>query len=63
MRNPARILIVDDNLQNLELMHAYLEDIPCRIVTATDGEEAVRFIEQNTPDLILLDVVIVKWLR
>ena len=53
----ASILIVDDNLQNLELMHAYLEDLPCRIATATDGEEAVRFIERNAPDLILLDVM------
>jgi len=53
----ATILIVDDNLQNLELMHAYLEDLPCRLSTATDGEEAVRLIEQQTPDLILLDVM------
>ena len=53
----ASILIVDDNLQNLELMHAYLEDLPCRLATATDGEEAVRRIEQDAPDLILLDVM------
>jgi CheY-like chemotaxis protein len=53
----ASILIVDDNLQNLELMHAYLEDLPCSIRTATDGLEAVEQIEQDPPDLILLDVM------
>ncbi|MBT8485053.1 MAG: DUF2064 domain-containing protein [Phycisphaerales bacterium] len=51
------ILIVDDNAQNLELMHAYLEELPCRIVTATDGIEAVSAIEKDPPDLVLLDVM------
>jgi two-component system, OmpR family, alkaline phosphatase synthesis response regulator PhoP len=53
----ASILLVDDNLQNLELMHAYLEDLPCEIRTASDGVEAAAMIEQQCPDLILLDVM------
>ncbi len=53
----ASILLVDDNLQNLELMQAYLEDLPCRISTATDGLAAVEIIEREAPDLILLDVM------
>lgn len=53
----ANILLVDDNLQNLELMQAYLESLPSRLRTARDGVEAVRMIEQEIPDLVLLDVM------
>jgi CheY-like chemotaxis protein/glycosyltransferase A (GT-A) superfamily protein (DUF2064 family) len=51
------ILLVDDNLQNLELMQAYLEALPCRIRTAADGVEAVEAIDDECPDLVLLDVM------
>lgn len=54
------ILIVDDNEQNVELLQAYLEVLPCQIRTAHDGLEAIEFVEdpeQPTPDLILLDVM------
>ena len=53
----ASILLVDDNLQNLELMQAYLESLPCRIRTARDGVEAVAMVDQECPDLVLLDVM------
>jgi CheY-like chemotaxis protein len=53
----ATVLLVDDNAQNLELMQAYLEALPCRIVTASDGEEAARIIDARCPDLVLLDVM------
>jgi len=53
----ATVLLVDDNLQNLELMQAYLEDLPCRITTATDGIDAIELIERDQPDLVLLDVM------
>ena len=38
-------------------MQAYLEELPCRLHTATDGVEAVERLERNPPDLILLDVM------
>lgn len=53
----STILLVDDNLQNLELMQAYLEGLPCRLLSATDGTEAVTIIDRDTPDLVLLDVM------
>ncbi|MHC4946646.1 MAG: response regulator [Planctomycetota bacterium] len=53
----ASVLLVDDNLQNLELMQAYLESLPCRLLTATDGVEAFEIIERDCPDLLLLDVM------
>jgi two-component system alkaline phosphatase synthesis response regulator PhoP len=53
----ASIMLVDDNVQNLELMQAYLEELPCRLHTAADGVEAVERLEHDPPDLILLDVM------
>jgi CheY-like chemotaxis protein len=53
----STVLIVDDNQQNRELLQAYLEVLPCRIITAGDGIEALGLIEQSLPDLILLDVM------
>ncbi len=53
----ATILLVDDNVQNLELMQAYLEGLPCRIATARDGVEAHDLITRDPPDLVLLDVM------
>jgi two-component system, OmpR family, alkaline phosphatase synthesis response regulator PhoP len=57
------ILVVDDNQQNVELIQAYLDDLPCTVLTAYDGLEAIDLIEdadQPTPDLILLDVMMPK---
>jgi two-component system cell cycle response regulator len=51
------VLIVDDNPQNLELIQAYMESLPCRIVVAQDGAEAMMRIESDRPDLVLLDVM------
>lgn len=54
------ILVVDDNLQNLELVLAYLEDIECETASATDGYEALKIIKKRIPDLVLLDVMMPK---
>ena len=51
------VLVVDDNQQNLELLQAYLEDVDCRTIPASDGNEALEIIAKNPPDLILLDVM------
>ena len=42
----STILVVDDNAQNVELLQAYLEALPCQILTAADGIEAMRLIEK-----------------
>lgn len=56
----STLLLVDDNEQNVELLQAYLEALPCKTLTAYDGEQAMAIIEddnQPTPDLVLLDVM------
>jgi two-component system, OmpR family, alkaline phosphatase synthesis response regulator PhoP len=54
------VLVVDDNQQNRELLLAYLEDLDCRAVPATDGLDALKIIADDPPDLILLDVMMPK---
>jgi CheY-like chemotaxis protein len=56
----AVILVVDDNRENLELLEAYLEDIDCRTIPATDGPEALEIVKKDKPDLILLDIMMPK---
>jgi two-component system alkaline phosphatase synthesis response regulator PhoP len=53
----SRVLVVDDNLQNLELLVAYLDSLPCEVSTAADGIEALEKVQQVRPDLILLDIM------
>src|SRR5438552_16616357 len=53
----STVLIVDDNAQNVELLQAFLESLPAKIVTAVDGVDALEKVEQYNPDLILLDIM------
>jgi len=54
------VLVVDDNIPNLELLQAYLEDMDCQTIPAYDGLEALEIIAKQPPDLILLDVMMPK---
>src|SRR6204780_863882 len=53
----STVLIVDDNPQNVELLQAFLESLPVKLVTAADGGEALEKVAAHKPDLILLDIM------
>lgn len=53
----STVLIVDDNAQNIELLQAFLESLPVKIVTAVDGVDALQKVTEHNPDLILLDIM------
>src|SRR5690349_1233019 len=53
----ARILIVDDHEDNIELLRARLEARGYVIDSAMDGEQALACVAKTAPDLILLDVM------
>ena len=56
--NPSKVLIVDDNVQNRELLVAYIEEIPhIRTREAANGIEALTRVAEDPPDLIVLDVM------
>jgi len=50
------ILIVDDERICLELLKRTLADSNYIISTASNGEEALKMVEKNRPDLVLLDI-------
>jgi signal transduction histidine kinase/DNA-binding response OmpR family regulator/HPt (histidine-containing phosphotransfer) domain-containing protein len=49
------ILVVEDNLTNQELLVAMLKLFGCRADVASNGEEAVAAVSQNTYDLVFMD--------
>ena len=55
------VLLADDNPQHLELLQVYMEDLPeVRVVTATNGLEALTKVAEVSPDVILLDIMMPK---
>jgi putative two-component system response regulator len=53
----GKILLVDDEPANLKLLEAILKSKGYRIVTATNGQEALQRVAEERPDVILLDVM------
>jgi two-component system alkaline phosphatase synthesis response regulator PhoP len=56
-KGPPKILIADDNPQNVELLEAYLAEVECVTETAVDGEDTLLKVDSFRPDLLLLDVM------
>ncbi|MEV0623770.1 response regulator transcription factor [Nonomuraea sp. NPDC050404] len=54
----ARLLVVDDEPNIRELFSASLRMAGFEVLTAADGQEALRVAEESTPDLVMLDVML-----
>jgi two-component system cell cycle response regulator len=55
------VLLVEDNAQYLELLEVYMEDLPnVRVITARNGLEAMDQVALESPDLVLLDIMMPK---
>lgn len=51
------ILVVDDEPQIVRLVRSYLEKAGFRVVTASDGEQAIYVARHEKPDLAVLDIL------
>jgi adenylate cyclase len=60
LRDPPRILAVDDMPENLEILRVRLEANGYEVTTAADGEEGLVAARDLKPDLILLDIMMPK---
>jgi DNA-binding response OmpR family regulator len=60
MHKPPRILVVDDNEMNRDILVTRLDTQGYELLQAADGEEALAAATQHLPDLILLDVMMPK---
>ena len=53
----ARILVVDDEPQNIRLLQIRLQADGHTVLTANSGQEALELVQAEAPDLILLDIM------
>src|SRR5579883_2164339 len=56
----GRILVVDDNRRNRELLARQLRRIGHQVTEASSGSEALQMLVQSTQDLVLLDMLMPK---
>ena len=55
-----KILIVDDEADILEIISYNLELHGYQVITAKDGDQAIRMAKEENPDLIILDIMMPK---
>ena len=55
-----KILVVDDELDIVKVVRAYLEQSGFRVITASDGQQALVTFRHEQPDLIVLDLNLPK---
>ena len=53
-----RVLVVDDDVKTVELVKLYLNRDGYRVMTAYDGNEALRLAREGHPDIIVLDLML-----
>lgn len=56
-RQTVRILIAEDHLDSRDALRALLEAFGYAVLVATNGQEAVEAALSETPDLILMDIM------
>lgn len=52
-----KVLAVDDNRTNLHILQVFLKKLGHEVLLAENGEEAVRRFAAESPDLVLLDIM------
>ncbi len=55
-----KILIVEDNQENIDLLVYFLRPQGYKLIAVNDGVEALKKVEEEAPDLILLDIMLPK---
>jgi DNA-binding response OmpR family regulator len=56
----AKVLIVDDSKESVELLQYFLKPAGFQILKAGDGPSALDVVEKEIPDIILLDIMLPK---
>lgn len=58
--NYYQVMVVDDEVINLQVITNYLADQNITLIRKQSGQEALDYLEENKPDLILLDIMMPK---
>ncbi len=54
---PKKILIVEDDSDFQNIYQLYLQEESYQVLTALKGKDAIAVLEKETPDLIILDLI------
>ena len=54
----SRILIVDDEKEIADVVELYLKNENYEVIKCYNGTDALKCVEENTPDMALLDVML-----
>lgn len=57
MSENVNILVIDDNQENLKVVSTYLKEKGYKIALALNGASALKILDENKIDLILLDIM------
>jgi phosphoserine phosphatase RsbU/P len=52
-----KLLIVDDEPFNIDYLEQELEELACDLISASDGIQALEKVRSESPDLVLLDIM------
>jgi two-component system, cell cycle response regulator DivK len=55
-KTPAKILVAEDNAENMYLVCFLLENAGYSLVTAVNGLDAVHLCQEALPDLVIMDI-------
>jgi DNA-binding response OmpR family regulator len=58
---PGKILIVDDDPTNVDILYLFLQDKGFQLAVANNGERAYKVALSFKPDLVLMDVLMPGW--
>ncbi len=56
-RKPLKVLVVDDTATNRQILQVFLGKLGLEVVTAADGALGVAAFERESPDLVIMDVM------
>jgi len=60
MTDCPTVLIADDETSCIDLVRQTLEKLPCEVIAAADGEQALQLARRHKPSVIILDVQMPK---
>ncbi|MGD8812124.1 MAG: fused response regulator/phosphatase [Thioalkalispiraceae bacterium] len=52
-----KILAVDDNETNLKVVTSYLKGLGHKVISATSGEDSIKYFSDERPDMVLMDIM------
>ncbi|MEP0986743.1 response regulator transcription factor [Ekhidna sp.] len=54
----AKVLIIEDDLEIINLLEIHLKDLSCEVIKASDGKAGLKKALEQNPDLIILDIAL-----